>query len=363
MKSALISGASVAGPALAWFLRRDGWEVTVVERAPGPRDSGYAVDFRGAALAVLDEMGILDEVRDHEIRMRGTTLLDQSGLTVGELPASAFGGELEVPKSALTRILHRVAGVEPLFDDTITALTQHDDRVTVAFERAPTRDFDLVLGADGVHSAVRRLAFPGIDPILHLGMSGAGFTSANEFGLDHRGLLQAGPGRAVYAFSAGDPARMTVSLSFASTAADSFPDRAAQEAAVRTAFADHPWPAVPRLLADMATAEDFYFASTSQVHLDSWSVGRVALLGDAGYCSAPTSGMGTSQALLAASVLARCLVEAGGDHAVAFERYERELRPYVTENQRSGREAVAGFGGVVADAPEVTQSNLATIDQ
>ncbi|WP_436533567.1 FAD-dependent monooxygenase [Actinoplanes sp. HUAS TT8] len=353
MRSALISGASVAGPALAWFLRRDGWEVTVVERAPGPRTSGYAVDFRGDAIPVLATIGILDEVREHEIHMRGTLLVDASGTTVGNLPASTFAGELEVPKSVLTGILQRVADVTYLFDDTITALVQHDDRVTVSFERAPTRDFDLVFGADGVHSAVRRLVFPGGDPIQHLGMSGVGFTTANHFGLHHRGRLQAEPGRAVYAFSAEDRSRMTVSLSFATSAA--LPDRAAHEAAARELFADQ-----PRLLADMATADDFYFAATCQVHLDRWSTGRVALLGDAGFCAAPTSGMGTSQALVAASTLARCLAVHGEDHTTAFEQYEKELRPYITENQRRGREAVAGFGGLVTDRnPAVIDSSPA----
>lgn len=180
MRNVLISGASVAGPALAWFLRRDGVRVTLVERAPDLRDSGYAVDFRGAALDVLADIGILDEVRAHETGMRGVTMLAPDGSITGELPASAFGGDLEVPKRALTRILHQAVDAEFLFDDTITALEQHDDRVTVAFERAPARDFDLVVGADGVHSAVRRLAFPAIDPIEHLGMSGAGFTTVTS---------------------------------------------------------------------------------------------------------------------------------------------------------------------------------------
>ncbi len=343
MRSALISGAGVAGPALAWFLRRDGWEVTVVERAPSLRDSGYAVDFRGAAIPVLAEIGILDELRGHEIHMRGTTLVDASGATIAEWPAEVFGGDLEVPKRALTRILHRVADVTYLFDDTATELVQHDDRVTVSFEHAPTRDFDLVFGADGVNSAVRRLAFPGIDPIEHLGMSGVGFTTENHFGLDHRGRLQAEPGRAIYAFSDSDPSRMTVSLSFATTAP--LGDLEEHRIAVREVFADQ-----PRLLADMDAAEDVQFAATCQVHLDSWSTGRVALLGDAGYCAAPTSGMGTSQALIAASTLVRCLAAGGDDHTSAFEQYERELRPYILENQRLGREAVAGLGGLAGGA-------------
>ncbi|AEV84969.1 monooxygenase FAD-binding protein [Actinoplanes sp. SE50] len=346
MRSALISGASVAGPALAWFLRRDGWQVTVVERAPALRDSGYSVDFRGDALGVLAELGVLDEVRTHETGTLGTTLLDPTGQPVGELPPEAFGGDLEVPKVALTRILHRIADVAYLFDDTVTALTQHDDRVAVTFERAPARDFDLVFGADGLRSAVRRLAFPGVDPVEHLGMSGGAFSTDDYLQLDRRGLLQAGPGRAIYLFPAIDPGRMWVSLSFATgnPEFDRF-DRPVHEGALRGVFATHPWAEVPRLLDAMSAADDFYFASTAQVHLDSWSTGRVALLGDAGYCAAPTSGMGTSQALIAASTLARCLAEAGDDHATAFQRYETELRPYVTANQKAGRAAIPGFGG------------------
>src|SRR4051794_35011096 len=157
----LISGASIAGPALAYLLRRDGYRVTVVERAPVVRGGGYAVDFRGAALDVLDELDILSAVREHDTRMRGTRLIDETGTQSGRLPAEAFAGELEVPKSDLTRILHRITtdDIEYLFDDSIVALVEHQDGVTVEFEKAATRDFDLVFGADGIYSQVRRLAF------------------------------------------------------------------------------------------------------------------------------------------------------------------------------------------------------------
>ncbi|NEA50780.1 FAD-dependent monooxygenase [Streptomyces sp. SID10815] len=351
----LISGASVAGPALAHLLCRDGYRVTVVERAPAVRGGGYAVDFRGAAFEVLDELGILAEVREHATGMRGTTLIDEAGNRSGRLPAEAFAGELEVPKSDLTRILHRITAddVEYLFDDSIAALTEHRDGVTVAFENAPTRDFDLVFGADGVYSRVRRLAFgPHERALHHLGLSGAGFTTGNFLGLDHEGVLQFVGAAAVYLFSAGDPERLTVSLSFAtdSPALDRRP-RDEQQDAVRAAFAGR-GRQVPRLLDAMAEAEDFYFASTCQVQLDRWSQGRVALLGDAGYCAAPTAGMGTSQALVGAASLARNLAVSHGDHGDAFAAYEAELRPYVTENQAKGREAVALFGGRTSAEPE-----------
>ncbi|MGI5292086.1 FAD-dependent monooxygenase [Nonomuraea polychroma] len=344
----LISGASVAGPALAYFLHRDGYDVTVIERAPHLRDSGYPVDFRGQALDVLEEIGILAEVRAHDTKMRGTTLVDEKGGEIGRLPAETFAGELEVPKQDLTRILHRITAddVAYVFDDSISALIQHESGVTVEFERGTIRDFDLVIGADGVYSKVRQLTFgPHADMLRHLGLSGVGFSTANYLGLDRSGLLQHTPDTAIYLFIPNAAKRLTVSLSFAtaSPALDRC-DRDEQEKAVRAAFTGHNWEA-PRLLEAMSKADDYYFSSASQVDLDHWSCGRITLVGDAGYCAAPTSSMGTSQALIAAWTLARSLADAGGDHATAFAAYEAELRPYVAENQIKGQQTATMLGG------------------
>lgn len=352
----LISGASVAGPALACLLYRDGFDVTVVERAAAHRMSGYAVDFRDEALDVLEDLGILAEVREHDTKMRGTTLIDERGAETGRLPAEAFAGELEVPKRELTRILYRITSgrVNYVFGDSISAMSQHESGVTVWFDHSAPRDFDLVFGADGLYSRVRRLTF-GSDPgaLRHLGLSGVGFSTGNYLGLDHVGLLRQFGGTAVYLFSAGEPDRLTASLSFA-TASSGLDRRGRdeQEEAVRTAFVGHGWE-VPRLLAAMSQAGDFYFSSASQVRLDRWSRGRVALVGDAGYCAAPTSGMGTSQALIGARTLARSLALARGDHRAAFGAYETELRPYVARNQAEGRRAAATFG---AAEPSIQRS-------
>jgi 2-polyprenyl-6-methoxyphenol hydroxylase-like FAD-dependent oxidoreductase len=333
MTKVLISGAGVAGPALAYFLA-DHCDVTVVERAPEPRGGGYNVDFRGAAFEVLADMGITDRVRAMDTRMRGTTLVDAAGATIAELPAEVFSGDLEVPKADLTRLLHEITAdrVRYVFADSITAVHEHK----VEFERGQAADFDVIIGADGVYSNVRRLTFED-QGLTHLGMSGVGFSLPNHLGLDHSGLLWQHEGAAVYQYSAGDPGRLTVSMSFAtdSPELDRRP-RPEQEQAVRAAFAGQGWE-IPRLLDAMSDAEDYYFASTCQIQLDRWSRGRVALLGDAGFCAAPTSGMGTSQALIAARTLARHLIAT--DHETAFEAYERELRPYVAENQEKGREA------------------------
>ncbi|WP_406642150.1 FAD-dependent monooxygenase [Amycolatopsis sp. WGS_07] len=342
----LISGAGVAGTTLAEFLTRSGHRVTIAERAPALRHTGYAVDFRGAAFDVLSELGILDAVREHDTKMTGTAIVDRDGVQTAELPAEAFAGELEVPKRVLNELLYALTAdhVEYRFDTSITSLAQTEDAVTAHLTDGSAETYDLVFGADGVYSKVRQLAFaPHSEALHHLGLSGAGFTMPNFLGLDHSGLLRTVNDTAAYLFNSADPDRLTVSLSFGTPTGDldRLP-RAAQEAATRTAFAGDTWH-IPRLLEAMSAASDFYFSSSAQVQVDQWSTGRIALLGDAGYCAAPAAGMGTSQALLGARSLARHLSVA--EYPDAFAKYEAELRPYVTENQANGRAAAEMFGG------------------
>ncbi|MFF0250418.1 FAD-dependent monooxygenase [Streptosporangium sandarakinum] len=338
----LISGAGVAGMSLAYWLHWQGYAVTVVERAAALRGTGYAVDFRGQAIGVLDGMGLLSQMRDHATGMGAITLVDRDGKRIGEVPGETFAGDLKVLKPDVTRILHSITAddVSYVFNDSITAIDQDEDSVSVEFERAAGRRFDLVVGADGVYSNVRRHVFgPHRDFVQHLGMSGVGFTTVNRLGLDHEGLLYCAPGRAVHVFSSSDPGRMTVSLSFATNSPDiDRLDRDSKERLVHERFAGEGWE-VPRLLEDMRLAPDFSFSSACQIVMDRWSRGRVVLVGDAGYCVAPTAGMGTSQALIGTHLLATRLVETAGDHTVAFPAYERELRPYITENQSRGAEA------------------------
>ena len=341
----LISGASVAGPALAYWLHRYGHRPTIVERAPAVREGGAAIDFRGSALDVLESMGLLDEMRRHQTRMSAMTLVDDAGAVVATLPAEAISGDLEVLKSDVTRILYEATrdSTEYLFDNTITTLEQRPDAVRVGFEHGEARDFDLVVGADGLHSTVRRLAFgPESRYLHHLGLYGVLFTTGNLLDLDHAGRMYNLPGRNTMVFTARDNTELRVGLSFvAEDLAYDRRDRAKQEELVAAHFADAGWE-VPRLLEAMRAAEDFFFDSSGQVVMDTWSAGRVALLGDAAYCAAPTSGRGTSQALIGAYVLAGEIAECP-DHATAFARYEEQLREYVERNQRHGRAAARWF--------------------
>ena len=206
----LISGASVAGPALAYWLGRRGFNPTVVERAPSLRGGGYAVDFRGTAhLSVLAKMGLLDQVRDQQTHLDTTTYVDADGRRVASMPAGIFAGDVEILRGDLGRILYQATRdrTEYLFGDTITGLDQRADGVHVTFSRADPRVFDLVIGADGLHSAVRRLAFGDVAGARDdLGLHVSIFSVADSFGLDHSGLLYSVPGRTAAVFSAADRA-------------------------------------------------------------------------------------------------------------------------------------------------------------
>ncbi|MFF4851162.1 FAD-dependent monooxygenase [Streptomyces sp. NPDC001194] len=342
----LISGAGVAGPALAYWLHRHGFAATVVERAPQMRHGGYSVDFRGGALEVVDRMGLLERVRALDTQMGDAAMMDAQGRQYATMPAAVFAGDLEVPKGELTRLLYEVTRdtAEYVFDDSIAALDQSGDGVTVRFEKAPPRRFDLVVGADGLHSRTRALAFgPKERYVRHLGLHTAIFSLPNYLGLHRTGQLYVSPGKAANIFSEGRDGRARAALHFADDGPEyDRHDPAEQRRIVAERFAGEGWE-VPRLLEEMERAEDFWFDTNAQVEMDTWANGAVVLLGDAGYCAAPTSGRGTSQALIGAYILAGELSRAGGDPAAAFAAYEQGMRGLVAEHQAMGRDVAERY--------------------
>jgi 2-polyprenyl-6-methoxyphenol hydroxylase-like FAD-dependent oxidoreductase len=344
----LISGASVAGPALAYWLARYGFRPTVVERAPQLRGGGYAVDFRGPAhLSVLRQMGLLDQIQAQQTHLATTTYVTESGRTAAEMPAQIFAGDVEILRGDLARILYQATRdrTEYLFGDSITSLQPQDDGLQVTFSRSAPRRFDLVIGADGLHSNVRRLAWPGQpDPVHDLGLYVSIFGVNGSFGLDHAGLLCSTPGRTAAIFSARERGQAVAQFFFTAPSPGTpipfdYRDTAQQRTILASAFEGVGW-RVPELLAQLPDAGDFYFDSVSQVELDSWSSGRVALIGDAGYAAGP-GGNGTGTAVIAAYVLAGELAAARGDYRIAFARYEQLLRRYVARGQKQARGGAA----------------------
>ena len=336
----LISGASVAGQALAYWLRRFGFTPVVVERAPAPRDGGQAVDVRGAAIEVARRTGILDAARAARTGTRGMSYVSSTGKRLASVDG-AFGvidpEDVEIIRGDLVSILYQAAGsdVEYIFNDSVSSLTEGADGVTVTFERSAPRTFHLVVGADGLHSRVRGLAFgPEGRFLRHLGLYLSVFTIPNDLELDHWQLIYVTPGKSVTVTSARGNREARAIFFFASGPLDyDYRDRDQQQELLAAAFAGAGWE-VPRLLTAMREAPDFYFDSVSQVRLDSWSAGRVALVGDAGYCPSPLSGQGSSLALVGAYVLASELRAADGDYRDAFAGYQRRLRDFVERNQQ-----------------------------
>ncbi|GAA4974745.1 FAD-dependent monooxygenase [Yinghuangia aomiensis] len=341
-RNVLISGASIAGPALAYWLGRHGFTPTVVELAPALRSGGHAVDFRGDThLTVLDRMGLLPKLR--RLRTGGSPIrfVDATGRTLLHLPAEFAGGEIEVLREDLARLLfeHSAPYAEYVFGDSVTGLAETASGVRVEFRSGTVRDFDLVIGADGLHSNVRRLAFgPEQDYVRHLGYYAATWPMPGNScpGLGRGSVGYSTPGRFV---SVGadhrDPARAGAFAVFASPPLRydrHDPDRHKQ--LIADAFAGLGWE-VPRLIAALEQAPDLYFDAISRADVGAWSQGRVCLVGDAA-CGATIGGMGTGTAIVAAYVLAGELAEARGDHRTAFTRYESRLRRYAQACQSGG---------------------------
>ncbi|MFI1018603.1 FAD-dependent oxidoreductase [Streptomyces sp. NPDC020965] len=346
-RNVLISGAGIAGPTLAYWLNRYGYEVTVVEKAGALRAGGYPVDVRGTALEVVRRMEVLPRLREAHIDLRRLTFLSGDGGQVASVhPYSITGGveghDLEVRRGDLTDTLYATVrdDVEFLFNDSIDTVVPSDHGVDVTFHGGGSRPFDMVFAADGMHSRTREMVF-GPEERFHryLGYCFAVFTMRNTFGLSHETVMWNAPGRAAALYAVEDHDEVHAFLNFARPKSPfgAFPDLTAQRDLVVEVFADAGWE-VPGMLAAMDDADDVFFDAVSQIRMPRWSSGRVALVGDAAYAPSFLTGQGTSLALVGAYMLAASLADR--DHTAGFAAYEHDTREFVTLNQ-----GLVGEGG------------------
>ena len=341
----LISGASIAGPALAFWLARYGWDTTIVERAAEFRTGGQNIDIRGAAREVIRRAGLEGTIRMATTGEVGTRFIGDDGSTVAEFPAvrsDTVGAtaELEILRGDLARILVDAGEgqSEYLFGDRIIALDDTGSDVVVSFENAAETHYDLVIAADGMGSATRGLVFAGDASVRPIGMEMTYLTiprTAADTDWWRWYNAPGGLGVTLRPDRHGTTRAVLSSITYSSTASGAGVERRSAESQkrhLREQFRDVGWQA-QRVLDALDSSDDMYFESIGQVRAPRWSLGRFALVGDAAWCASPVSGMGTSLSIVGAYVLAGELAS-HVDHRDAFAGYERIMRPYVEQAQK-----------------------------
>jgi 2-polyprenyl-6-methoxyphenol hydroxylase-like FAD-dependent oxidoreductase len=338
--SILISGAGIAGSVCAFFLSRAGLRTTVIERSPSLRTAGQQIDIRGAALQIVQRMGLEEAVRSKTTKEAGLALVDGNGKRLAEFPVDkrgmSFIAEIEIVRGELARIFYEASkeGTEYVFGDHVTALRQGSDKVSVTFANGPEREFDLVIGADGMGSKIRRLVFPDEKPMKPLGQYTSFFTIPYKKEDGTFAQWYNAPGGRCVLLRPDNVGATRAYLSIMSSKPAGYYKLSIleQKQMFRDMFEDAGWEAL-RVLEGMDKADDFYMQEIAQVKMEKWSKGRVVLLGDAGYCPSPISGMGTSLAIVGAYVLAGEIVACKGDWGKGLRAYEEKMMPFVAKAQ------------------------------
>lgn len=348
-RTVLISGGGIAGPALAFWLAAAGFRPTLVEQASQLRTGGYVIDFWGLGYWIAGRMGLEADINRVGYHVREMRIVNDHGNRIAGFGTDVFseltdGRYVTLARSDLSRLLFEKAKdtTEIIFGNEIVGLEEKADGVMVQLKDGSGRVFDLVIGADGLHSGVRRLAFgPRRRFEKKLGYAVAAFEVDGYRPRDEDVYLMYGrPGRMVGRFTLHH--NRTLFL-FVFTVDDSPLPTAVglQKEMLHKRYADGGWEC-PHILQHLDRTEDLYFDSVSQIRMNSWSQGRVALSGDAAFCVSLLAGQGSALAMISAYVLAGELLAADGRHQEGFLKYEAFLREYIhTKRQGAKRFAAA----------------------
>lgn len=347
-----INGAGIAGTALAFWLQRTGHEVLLVEEAPQLRSGGYIIDFWGIGYDVAEKMGLVERIRERGYQVNEVRLVDDRGIPVGGfmvdvLRESTRGRFTSVKRSDLAAVVYEALGgkVETLFGDSIERIDEQAERVRIGFDHAAAREVDLVIGADGLHSRVRRLCFGAeAEREVLLGYHVAAFEVRGYRPRDELVyVMHSVPGRQVSRFTMRGDTTLFLFVFRDEYLLTQAPHSNEQKKAVlKRAFGDAGWEC-PQILAALEAAYELYFDRVSQVRMPRWSQGRVALIGDAAACVSLLAGEGTGLAMAEAYVLAGELQRAQGDHHAAFARYQERLHSFLEDKQATAAKFASSF--------------------
>jgi 2-polyprenyl-6-methoxyphenol hydroxylase-like FAD-dependent oxidoreductase len=345
-----INGAGVAGPTLAYWLRRAGHDVLLIEEAPALRAGGYVIDFWGLGYDVAERMGLLPRIKELGYQVREVRFVDQRGHRVGGFSADVFGrltgGRFtSLRRSDLAAAIYGAldGAVETLFDDSIAGMDEQADSVRVRFDRAPSRDVGLIIGADGLHSRVRQIAFgPQAQFEISLGYHVAAFELDGYRPRDELVYVShAVPGRQVSRFAMRDDKTLFLFV-FRDEYFRGARAEGEQKSVLADVFANVEWEC-RQILAAMMNVSDIYFDRVSQIRMDRWIRGRTALVGDAAACVSLLAGEGTGLAMAEAYVLAAALRHCRNDHTAAFVRYQDSLMPLLRRKQEAAARFSSSF--------------------
>ncbi|KTD01336.1 tetracycline destructase [Fluoribacter gormanii] len=338
----LVIGAGIAGPAMCYWLKRFGFSPVLIEKSTAIRKGGQALDVRGVATHIAREMGIYEQICEMRTRIECGRFVDTTGKMLHEEHGEKFGfrqdDEAEILRGDLIEILMKtIADVPCYFNQSIISMQQNADNVTVNFKDGKVENYDIVIGADGIHSATRRMIFDKNEyQLIHLGSYISTFTIPNYLNLSHIDLECEANHKLVSINSDNNPEIARAGFMFRSQhILKDIRNENEQKQFLFDTFRDFGWEA-QNILNRIPESDDFYFDAIMQVKMNSWTKGRIALIGDAGYCPSPLSGQGNNLAFVGAYILAGELKAANGDYMQAFTRYNALLRSFVDTNQEFG---------------------------
>ncbi len=344
----LISGGGIAGLTLAYWLHRYDIEPVVIEQAKSIRHDGYAIDFFGAGYDVAERMGLIDQLRSRQIPYECVAYVNEAGEPVAKLDKAMIdkftdGKYMGLMHATLEEVLYEAleGRVEVRFGRSLTAIEQKPDQVSVTFNDGSTESFDLLIGADGVHSITRTLIFgPEKQFSRFLGYTIACYTLADRYSIDQAWKMYVEPRRMVGAFCGDHEGDIFATLIYQTDRVEHLP-REQRLPRLREVFAGMGW-VTQELLSNVRDTENIFMDAVTQIQMPIWHAGRVALVGDACGCPTLMSGQGACLAMGGAYILAEALHQTT-DYQDAFRRYEQRMRPHVEKQQKSGRDFAKWF--------------------